>query len=116
MPRRAGQNFSGGPYAPEGAARLDEMRAVPCLALVTRFVPQHLVDRDVRGMAPPHRQGPRDARNHHGRAAGRAATETTDALLVWISVDDGGIELEIVALDLDEAVVVIHVMPTVLRR
>jgi hypothetical protein len=39
-----------------------------------------------------------------------------DARLVWIGVDDRGIELEIVALDLEEAVVVIHVMPTDLRR
>ena len=44
------------------------------------------------------------------------ATETADARLVWIGRDDRGIELEIVALDLDDAVVVIHVMPTSLRR
>jgi hypothetical protein len=31
-------------------------------------------------------------------------------------MDDRGIELEIVALDMEEAVVVIHVMPTYLRR
>ena len=45
-----------------------------------------------------------------------AATATADARLVWIGEDDRGIELEIVALDLDDAVVVIHVMPTALRR
>ncbi len=44
------------------------------------------------------------------------ATQVADARLVWIGVDDRGIELEIVALDLGEAVVVIHVMPTSLRR
>lgn len=44
------------------------------------------------------------------------ASETSDARLVWIGLDDRGIELEIVALDLDDAVVVIHVMPTSLRR
>ncbi|HEY5853242.1 MAG TPA: hypothetical protein VIW24_04095 [Aldersonia sp.] len=44
------------------------------------------------------------------------ATATADARLVWIGNDDRGVELEIVALDLDEAVVVIHVMPTELRR
>lgn len=44
------------------------------------------------------------------------ATAATDARLVWIGEDDRGIELEIVALDLDDAVVVIHVMPTALRR
>jgi len=44
------------------------------------------------------------------------ATATADARLVWIGKDDRGIELEIVALDLDEFVVVVHVMPTKLRR
>ena len=44
------------------------------------------------------------------------ATEVAGARLVWIGLDDRGIELEIVALDLDEAVVIIHVMPTGLRR
>lgn len=44
------------------------------------------------------------------------ATATADARLVWIGNDDRGVELEIVALDLDEAVIVIHVMPTGLRR
>ena len=47
---------------------------------------------------------------------GVEATATADARLVWIGSDDRGVELEIVALDLDEAVVVIHVMPTELRR
>jgi len=36
--------------------------------------------------------------------------------LVWIGEDDRGIELEIVALDLGDAIVVVHVMPTALRR
>ena len=44
------------------------------------------------------------------------ATSTTDARLVWIGPDDRGIELEIVALDLPQGLVVIHVMPTSLRR
>lgn len=44
------------------------------------------------------------------------ASETLDARLVWIGVDDRGIELEIVALDLGDTVVVLHVMPTSLRR
>jgi len=44
------------------------------------------------------------------------ASVTADARLVWIGLDDRGIELEIAALDLDDAVVVIHVMPTSLRR
>jgi hypothetical protein len=44
------------------------------------------------------------------------ATGIADARLVWIGADDRGIELEIVALDLPDALVVIHVMPTSLRR
>ena len=44
------------------------------------------------------------------------AEESLDQRLVWIGEDDRGIELEIVALDLPDAVVVIHVMPTALRR
>lgn len=44
------------------------------------------------------------------------ATATADARLVWIGEDDRGIELEIVALDLSDAIVVVHVMPTALRR
>jgi hypothetical protein len=43
------------------------------------------------------------------------ATAAYDERLVWIGVDDRGIELEIVALVLADAVVVIHVMPTALR-
>jgi len=45
-----------------------------------------------------------------------SATDTADARLVWIGLDDRGIELEIVALNLSDAVIVIHVMPTSLRR
>lgn len=45
-----------------------------------------------------------------------AASSAADARLVWIGVDDRGVELEIVALDLEDAVVVIHVMPTRLWR
>lgn len=44
------------------------------------------------------------------------ATEIADARLVWIEPDDRGIELEIVALDLPDEWLVIHVMPTALRR
>lgn len=45
-----------------------------------------------------------------------AATASHDARLVWIGLDDRGIELEIGALDRLEDVVVIHVMPTSFRR
>ncbi len=44
-----------------------------------------------------------------------AATEALDARLYWLGDDDRGVELEIMALDLPDAVVVIHVMPTALR-
>ena len=44
------------------------------------------------------------------------ATDAYDPRLVWIGHDDRGIELEIVALDLADAVVIIHVMPTAFRR
>lgn len=44
------------------------------------------------------------------------ATEVADARLVWVGTDDRGIELEIVALDLPDEWLVIHVMPTALRR
>jgi hypothetical protein len=36
--------------------------------------------------------------------------------LVWTGPDDRGLELEIVALDLADYLLVIHVMPTQLRR
>lgn len=42
--------------------------------------------------------------------------EGRDPQLYWLGLDDRGIELEIVALDLADAVVVIHVMPTTLRK
>lgn len=45
-----------------------------------------------------------------------AATETSDARLVWIGPDDRGIELEIVVLDLPDEWLAIPVMPTALRR
>ena len=44
------------------------------------------------------------------------ATGVADARLVWIGLDDRGVELEIVARDLDDAVVISHVMPTDLQR
>lgn len=44
------------------------------------------------------------------------ATDIADARLVRIEFDDRGIELEIVALDLPGEWLVIHVMPTALRR
>ena len=45
-----------------------------------------------------------------------SATKVADARLVCVGPDDRGVELEIVALDLDDMIVVLHVMPTSLRR
>jgi hypothetical protein len=45
-----------------------------------------------------------------------AATATHGARLVWIGTDNRSIELEIVAHDLVNEIVVTHVMPTALRR
>jgi len=45
-----------------------------------------------------------------------AADADLDQRLCWIGPDDRGLELQIVALDLPEAIVVIHVMPTALRK
>ena len=44
------------------------------------------------------------------------ASEERDAQLYWVGLDDRRIELEIAALDLADAIVVIHVMPTALRK
>jgi hypothetical protein len=44
------------------------------------------------------------------------ATETADARLSWVSQDDRGVELEIVALVLEDMWLVIHVMPTIYRE
>lgn len=45
-----------------------------------------------------------------------AATAGLDARLYWVGVDDRGVELEVIALDLPLEIVVIHVMPTQLKR
>ena len=44
------------------------------------------------------------------------ATEDHDARLVWVGIDDRGVDLEVVALDLADAIVVMHVMQTDLRK
>ena len=44
------------------------------------------------------------------------AGDDADERLVWIGPDDRGLELEVVALMLPDAVVVIHGLPTSLRR
>ncbi len=99
------------------AASEDRLRTPVPAALVCY---NNLVDRNVRWF--------RSARRHRiGKAHAMYVLSTTDpvrvrattnldARLVWVGADDRGIELEIVALDLPEAIVVIHVMPTALRR
>ena len=44
------------------------------------------------------------------------ATPDLDPRLVWIGPDDRGLELRVVALDLPEEIIVIHVMPTDLKK
>ena len=66
--------------------------------------------------APPNRQGHAMHLVNSTDPVRVPASAGTDARLVWIGRDDRDIELEIVALDLEEAIVVIHVMPTSLRR
>ena len=45
-----------------------------------------------------------------------AATGEFDARKVWLGPDDRGVEFEIVAVVLQTELLVIHVMPTALRR
>ncbi len=45
-----------------------------------------------------------------------AATDEFDARRVWLGPDDRGVDLEVVALVLPTELLVIHVMPTALRR
>ena len=45
-----------------------------------------------------------------------AATVEFDARKLWLGPDDRGVELEIVAVVLQTELLVIHVMPTALRR
>ncbi|MDN5751404.1 MAG: hypothetical protein L0H64_23375 [Pseudonocardia sp.] len=43
-------------------------------------------------------------------------TDDLDARIEWIGPDDRGVELEIIAVELPDLWLVIHVMPTALRR
>lgn len=43
-------------------------------------------------------------------------TDDLDARIEWIGPDDRGLELEIIAVELADLWLVIHVMPTALRR
>jgi hypothetical protein len=68
------------------------------------------------GSSPPDRQGTRQVRDQpHPANTGPGHIE------LWTrgwsgSAHDRGVELEIVALDLPEEIVVIHVMPTDLKK
>ena len=44
------------------------------------------------------------------------ATDERDQQLQWIGIDQNGVELEIVAVEKPDALLVIHVMPTHFRR
>ncbi len=39
-----------------------------------------------------------------------------DQKLLWIGQDDRGLELEVIALELSDCILVIHVMPRIFRR
>lgn len=43
-------------------------------------------------------------------------TDELDARIEWIGADDRGVELEIIAIELPDLWLVIHVMPIALRR
>lgn len=43
-------------------------------------------------------------------------TSSGNPALIWIGTDDRGVELEIVAAVLPELYLIVHVMPTALRR
>ena len=43
-------------------------------------------------------------------------SEGEDQKLLWIGHDDRGLELEVIALELTESILVIHVMPRSFRR
>jgi hypothetical protein len=44
-----------------------------------------------------------------------APTETEDARLEWVGIDHKGLRIHVVALDLPEAILVIHAMPVFTR-
>lgn len=62
------------------------------------------------GPPTPDRQSARPARHYTAEAV------TDPAGITWIGEDDRGIELEIVLVETSDVFLVIHVMPTSLRR
>ena len=52
----------------------------------------------------------------HGPPSLVASSGERDEQLLWIGVDQGGVELEVVAVEKPDALLVIHVMPTNFRR
>ncbi len=47
---------------------------------------------------------------------GEGATDDLDARIKWVGPDDRGVVLEVIAVELPDLWLVIHVMPTALRR
>ena len=64
--------------------------------------------------SPPHRPRTRPIRDVEAQPT-ESTTTTGSTALLWIGTDDRG-ELEIVAAVLPDLYLVIHVMPTALRR
>lgn len=88
--------------------------------LLEVLCPSSLVDRDVRWDRSARRHPIGTAHAMHGSTTVEPqpvpGTDIAEARLVWIGPDDRGIDLGMVALDLDDAVAIVHVMPTDLRR
>ena len=56
------------------------------------------------------------AMNDAGEPTVVAGDEGEDDRLLWIGVDDRGIELEIIGVDLPDYLLIMHVMPYAYRR
>lgn len=68
------------------------------------------------GTQAPHRSRPRPACDPHRCLHPYPSTDDLDARIEWIGADDRGVELEIIAVELPDLWLVIHVMPTALKR
>lgn len=56
------------------------------------------------------------AMNDAGEPTVVAGAEGEDDRLLWIGVDDRGVELEVIGVDLPDYLLVMHVMPYAYRR
>ncbi|HEU0128217.1 MAG TPA: hypothetical protein VFQ48_06395 [Pseudonocardiaceae bacterium] len=68
------------------------------------------------GAQAPHRPRPRPACDRDRPYTRFPATDDLDARIEWVGLDDRGIELEVIAVELLDLWLIIHVMPTALRR